>query len=75
MRVVYRRPCVRYFVSTIDNGERGSQVAERLGNLAGKQKVAGLTPGCAKLCCVLGQGTSPYLPRGNVPAIIVSRSG
>ena len=37
--------------------ETGSQMAERLGNQASNQKVAGSIPGCAKLCCVLGQGT------------------
>ena len=47
----------------------GSQVAERLGNGTGS------IPGHAKLCCVLGQGTSPNLPRGNVPVLPVSLSG
>ena len=37
------------------------------GNRATNQKVAGSIPGREKLCCVLGRGTSPYLPRGNVP--------
>ena len=32
----------------------GSQVAERLGNRAINQNVAGSIPGRAKLCCVLG---------------------
>ena len=54
---------------------RGSQVAERLGNRASNQKVASLIPGRAKLHCDLGQGTSPYLPRGDVPVLTVSRSG
>ena len=40
----------------------GSQVAERLENRAINQKVAGSIPGRVKLCCVLGQGTSPLLP-------------
>ena len=40
------------------------QMAERLGNGAINQKVAGSIPGSAKLHCVFGQGTSPYLPRG-----------
>ena len=56
-------------------GVCGSQVAERLGNQASNQKVAGSIPGCGKLYCVLGQGISPYLPRGNVPVLTVSRSG
>ena len=42
-------------------------MAEWLGNRAINQKVAGLSPGQAKLCCVLGQGTSPYLLRGECP--------
>ena len=50
----------------------GCQVAEWLGNRASIQKVAGLIPGCAKLRCVLGQGTSPFLPRENVPVLTVS---
>ena len=33
----------------------GSQMAERLGNRAINQKVAGLIPGCANLLCVLGK--------------------
>ena len=41
-------------------------MAERLGNLAINWKVAGLIPGHAKLRCVLGQGTLPYLPRGGM---------
>ena len=53
----------------------GSQVAERLGNRAINQKVASSIPGCVKGCCVIGQGTSPYLPRGNVHVLTVSRSG
>ena len=47
-------------------------MAERLGNRASNLKVAGSIPGRAKLCCVLGQGTSPYLPQGNVPVLTVS---
>ena len=50
-------------------------MAERIGSQAINQKVVGLIPGRAKLCCVLGQGTSPYLPRENVPELTVSRSG
>ena len=42
------------------------QMAEQLGDRAINQKVAGSIPGCEKLRCVLGQGTSPYLPCGNV---------
>ena len=38
-------------------------MAEWLGNRAINQKIAGSIPGRVKLCCVLGQGTSPYLPR------------
>ena len=40
----------------------GSQVAERLGNRASNQKVAGSIPGRVKWRCVLGQGTPPYWP-------------
>ena len=47
----------------------------RFSNRATNQKVAGLIPGRAKLRCVPGQGTSPYLPRGNVPVFTVSHSG
>ena len=50
-------------------------MAEQLGNGASNQKVAGSISGCAKWCCVLGQGTSPNLPQGNVPVFTVSRSG
>ena len=39
-------------------------MAEWLGNQAINQKVA-----------MLEQGTSPYLPRGNVPVLTVSHSG
>ena len=50
-------------------------MAERLGNQAINQKVADSIPGREKLCCVLGQGTLPYLPRGgDVPVLTVSRS-
>ena len=42
-------------------------MAERLGSRAINQKIVGLIPGHAKLRCVLGQGTSPYLPRGECP--------
>ena len=52
-----------------------SQVAEWLGKRASNQKFAGSIPGCEKLCSVLGQGTSPYLPQENVPVLTVSRSG
>ena len=51
------------------------QMAERLGIRTINQKVVGLIPGCARWRCVLGHGTSPYLPRGNVPVLTVSRSG
>ena len=42
-------------------------MAERLGSRAINHKVVGSIPGCAKWRCVLGQGTSPYLPRGECP--------
>ena len=42
---------------------------ERLGNRAINQKESSLIPGRAKLRCALGQGTSPYLPRENVPVL------
>ena len=44
-----------------------SQMAERLGNWASNQKVAGSIPGRDKGCCDLGQGTSCYLPRRECP--------
>ena len=47
-------------------------MAERLGSWAINQKVVGSIPGRAKLHCVLGQGISPYLPRGNVSVLTVS---
>ena len=47
------------------------QMAERLGNWAINQKVAGSIPVSENVCSVLGQGTSPYLPRGNVPVLTV----
>ena len=50
-------------------------MAERLGNRASNQRVAGSIPGRAKWRCVLGQGTLPNLPQGNVPVLTVSRSG
>ena len=46
---------------------KGSQMAERLGSRVISQKVVGSIPGRAKLHCVIGQGTSPYLPRGECP--------
>ena len=45
-------------------------MAELLGNRASNQKAVGSIPGHAKLRCVLGQGTSPNLTRGNVPVLI-----
>ena len=54
---------------------RGSLVAERLGNRASNLKVAGSIPGRADHVVSRWQGTSPYLPRGNVPGLTVSRSG
>ena len=53
----------------------GGQMAERLGSRAVYQKVVGSIPSHAKLRCVLGQGTSPYLHRENVPVLTVSCSG
>ena len=41
-----------------------SQMAKRLGSRAVNQKVVGSTPGSVKWHCVLGQGTSSYLPWG-----------
>ena len=38
-----------------------------VGSRAINQKVIGSIPGHAKLHCVLGQGTSPYLPWGECP--------
>ena len=38
--------------------------SERFIKRAINQKVAGSIPGHAKLCYVLGQGASPYLPLG-----------
>ena len=51
------------------HGQRNNtgQMAERLGNLAINQKVAGSIPRLCKLRCVLRQGTSPYLPWGGCP--------
>ena len=45
------------------------QMAERLGDWATNPKVDGSISGCEKLRYVPGQGTSPYLPRGNVPVL------
>ena len=59
-------------------------MAERLGNRAGNQKVAGsITQPCKMVLCVQQHHCcfandarpSPYLPLGNVPVITVSRSG
>ena len=50
-------------------------MAEWLGNRAINQKVAGSIPGRLNCHCVIGQGTSPYLPWGNVPVLTVRRSG
>ena len=61
--------------SATSNVYVGSQLAERLGNWASNLKVASSIPGSAKLSYVLGQGTSPYLPRENVPVLTVNRSG
>ena len=60
--------CQTHFLSdSVLSNESGSQMAERLGSWAINQKVASSIPGCAILCCVLGQGTSPYWPRGKYP--------
>ena len=53
------------WLSVLGEGAVGIQVAEWLGNRASNQNVAGSIPGHAKSRCVLGQGTSPYLPWGN----------
>ena len=45
----------------------GGRMAEWLGSRAINQKAVGSIPSRAKLRCVLGQGTSPYLPRGECP--------
>ena len=45
-------------VETILPSQKGSQMAERLGNWAINQKVVSSIPGCANMKCVLGQGTS-----------------
>ena len=50
-------------------------MAEWLGNRAINQKEADLIPSHAKSSCVLGQGTSHYLPQGEGPELTVSRSG
>ena len=47
--------------------QKRSQMAERLGNRVINQNIAGSIPGHAKWRCVLGQGTSPYLPQGKCP--------
>ena len=50
----------------------GSQVAERLGNRAINQKVAGLTK---MTLCPLGKALHLTCLGGNVPVVTVSRSG
>ena len=63
---VCKRPSLFSPVLLKNNSSVGvSQVAERSGNRASNQKVADFIPGRAKLRCVVGQGTSPDLPRGN----------
>ena len=58
-----------------DTSDVKSQMAEWLGNRALNQKVVGSIPGRAQWRCALGQGASPYLPRGgNVPVLTVSHS-
>ena len=73
----YNHLCCRLSSCTIliDKLDLGSQVAKRLGNRASNQKVAGSIPSKAIYVVSFGQGTSPYLPRGNVPVLTVSRSG
>ena len=61
--MLFRSPAIR------------SQVAERLGNGASNQKVAGSIVGCAKLRSILGQGTSPYLPLGGMSLFLLYRPG
>ena len=51
-----------------------SQMAERWGSRASNQKVAGSIPLRAKWCCVLGQDTSPYLPRGACKSLWIRAS-
>ena len=68
------------FVYIIQMAERlggggGGQMAERLGSQAIDQKVVGSIPGRAEVRVVLGQGTSPSLPRGNVPCLPGGRPG
>ena len=53
---------------------RWSQVAERLGNRATNQKVAGLIPG-PNYVVSLGKALHPTCLGGNVPVLTVSRSG
>ena len=50
-------------------------MGERLRNRAINQTVAGSILAVRNDVVSLGQGTSPYLPRGNVPVLAVSRSG
>ena len=50
----------------------GSQVAERVGNWACNQKVAGLIPGCANYVVSLGKALQPTCLRGTVPILTVS---
>ena len=53
---------------TLDNKQMGQgQMAEQLGSRAINQKVAGSISDRGEGRCVLGQGTSPYLPRGECP--------
>ena len=54
----------------------GSQVAERLGNMASNLKVASSIPGLAKLHCVLVVVYLTLLASGgNVPVLTVHCSG
>ena len=56
----YSQVLQAYNAKVIDHKQ---QMAEWLGNRAINQKVAGSFPSRANWRCVLGQGTSPYLPR------------
>ena len=64
LTIPYSCVCVFVFMRVSVSGE--SWGAERLGNRAINQKVAVSIPGRAKLICVLGQGTSPYLFQGGM---------
>ena len=54
---------------------QGSQMAERLGNRANTQKVAGSIPGRENDVVSLGKALHPTCLGGNVPVRTLSRSG